>query len=67
MKIFIRIRLSSIKSNMENYFENSLLGGELNSVSRMTGRDTHHYSTEDLMLEEKSNVFASALQRKMMQ
>ncbi len=34
-------------------------------VSRVTGGDTHHYTTEDLMLEEKSNVFASALQIKM--
>ena len=65
MKIFIRIRLSSIKSYRESYFENSLPGGELNSVSRMTGGDTHHFTTEDLMLEQKSNVFASALQRKM--
>ena len=31
----------------------------------MTGGDTHHYTTEDLMLEQKSNVFASALQRQM--
>ena len=31
----------------------------------MTGGDTHHYTTEDLMLEQKSKAFASALQIKM--
>ncbi len=34
-------------------------------VSQKKGGDTHHYTTEDLMLEQKSNVFASALQKKM--
>ncbi len=28
-------------------------------------RDTHHYTTKDLMSEQKSNILASALTRKM--
>ena len=53
------------KSYRDNYLKNSLPNGELNPVIRVTGGDTHHYTTEDLMLEQKSKVFASALQRKM--
>ncbi len=53
------------KSYRDNYLQNSLHSGELNPVSRVSGGATHHYNTEDLMLEQKSNFFASALQRKM--
>ncbi len=58
MKNFIRIRLSSNKSYRDNYLQNSLPNGELSPVSRVTGRVTHHYTTEDLMLEQKSKIFA---------
>ncbi|MCP3659013.1 MAG: hypothetical protein GY830_01320 [Bacteroidetes bacterium] len=53
------------KSFRDNYLQNSLHSGELNPVSRVSGGETHHYNTEDLMLEQKSKAFASALQRKM--
>ena len=53
------------KSYRDNYLKNSLPNGELNPVSRATGGDTHHYTTEDLIMEQKSNVFASALQIKL--
>ncbi len=65
MKNLIRIRLSLNKSYRDNYLQNRLPNGELNPVSRVTGGDTHHYTTEDLMFEQKSKVFASALQRKL--
>ena len=65
MKNLIRIRLSSKKRYRDDYLQNSLPNGEWSPVSRVTGGDTHHYTTEDLMLEQKSKVFASALQRKM--
>ncbi len=65
MKNFIGIRLSLNKSLRDNYLRNSLPAGNWTPVFHVTGGDTHHYTTEDLMLKEKSNVFASALQRKM--
>ncbi len=65
MKNFNGIRLSLNKSYRDNYLKNSHPIGELNPVSRVTGGDTQHYTTEDLLLEQKSNVFSSALQRKM--
>ncbi len=56
MKNLIRIRLSLNKSYRDNSLQNSLPNGELNLVSRVTGGDTHHYTTEDLLLKQKSNV-----------
>ena len=53
------------KSLRDNNLKNSLPNGELNPVSRVTGGDTHHYTTKDLMLGQKSKILASALQRKM--
>ena len=52
------------KSLRDNNLKNSLPNGELNPVSRVTGGDTHHYTTKDLMLGQKSKIFASSLQRK---
>ncbi len=65
MKNFIGIRLSSNESYRDNYLQNSLPGGNWTQVSRVTGGDIHHYTTEDLMLVQKSNVIESALQIKM--
>ncbi len=65
MKNFIRIRLSSNKSLRDNYLENSLPSGVLNPGLPCDRRGYSHYTTEDLMLQQKSKVFASAFQRKM--
>ena len=53
------------KSLRDNNLKNSLPNGELNPVSCVTGGDTHHYTTKDLMLGQKSKIFASSLQREM--